>query len=65
MKPKFIEVTVDSLKLSVLGPRTVRAEFLQTYRSDSYHDVVRKRLELIREEGDWRIVEEKVIAGVD
>ena len=57
-----IRVTLDELQVRLAGSRRAWVEFIQTYRSDSYQDKVRKLLEMRLEDDAWKIVEEQVIA---
>ncbi len=65
--PEWIEVNVGTLVVEPVDqhslelPRgaTVRARFLQSYRSPAYQDVVRKEMLLVREADGWRIVSER------
>lgn len=56
--PDFIQVDLEALDVDVLGPDRARVSFTQRYRSDSYHDVVRKTLWLAKAETGWKIVRE-------
>lgn len=38
--------------------------FVQTYSADGYEDRVRKMVRLVRENGDWRILEEDVVRAL-
>ncbi len=57
--PEFIEVTVSGLEAEVVSESRGRASFEQGYRSDTFQDTVHKVLELVREDGRWKILEEK------
>ena len=59
--PSFIRVTLDSMKSSV-GPKRAWVEFVQSYESSSYRDVVVKLLDLSREGEDWKIMAETVLS---
>jgi len=59
-RPASIEVKIESLAVTLLDPAKARAGFVQTYRSDRYTDRVRKTLELVVEDGEWRIQLERV-----
>ncbi len=59
-KPRSIEVELSGVTVETLGPDRARVRFRQAYRSETYRDVVRKILELVREDGGWRILEERV-----
>ena len=58
-KPKFIRVTLDSPRITLLGENLARVTFSQSYQSDNYSDRVKKALTLRLEKGNWNIVEEK------
>lgn len=53
--PASIRVAVTRLEARLLSESEARVTFLQTYRSEGYADTVDKVLELVREEGAWRI----------
>ncbi len=57
--PEFIEITVTDLEIEWLGDTSARAAFDQRYRSNTFEDSVSKVLELVREDGRWKILEEK------
>ena len=59
-RPQFIEVAVAILDIEVISSDRANLRFLQRYRSDRYRDVVTKRLELVREGEDWKILRETV-----
>ncbi|MEM7582333.1 MAG: hypothetical protein AAF560_03050 [Acidobacteriota bacterium] len=56
--PRFIELTVDFLASELIDDSRGWIEFRQEYRSDRFRDAVTKRLELIREDGSWKILQE-------
>ncbi len=60
--PNYISVTLEALRIGSRAPGTAHAEFVQAYRSDSYQDTVVKRLDLVQEDGSWRILTEKVVS---
>lgn len=55
--PRFIEVEIelDSMTVRRTGADAASVTFVQHYRSDRYGDTVRKTLDLVREDGAWRI----------
>ena len=57
--PRFIEISIDGFETEILGPDRGRVSFDQVYRSDSYSDRTRKALEMILEEGSWKILDER------
>lgn len=60
LAPDWIEVGLAFLEPELLDPRTARVRFVQSYESDTYRDVVRKQIELKREQDGWKIVGEVV-----
>lgn len=56
--PRFVRVTMTGLETELLGTERARATFFQHYRSDGFTDTVRKTLELVWEDGRWRIIRE-------
>lgn len=59
--PQYIRVSITALELEVLGADRLSAVFFQNYRSESFEDTVRKRLDLGLEDGRWRILRERVV----
>ncbi len=60
-KKKRIRVNLNKFNTSLNG-RTAKVSFQQSYRSDSFRDVVRKTLTLERQSEGWKIINE-TIAG--
>lgn len=60
-KPRAIRVTLKRLSVRVIAADTVHAVFEQSYRADTYHDRVRKRLTLKRLGDGWKIVTEQTL----
>lgn len=60
-RPKVIEVVLSDASASVQDDDHAMVTFTQSYRSDSYHDVVKKTLSLIRQDGHWLIAAEEII----
>ena len=58
LRPSEIQVDVSDLTIEEIDAGSARAEFLQTYRSDSYRDTVRKELLLARVDDGWLIANE-------
>jgi outer membrane protein assembly factor BamD len=56
-KYKSIRIEVEKLEITP-HEGGVKASFIQRYRADSYQDVGRKVLELVQEEGRWKIIRE-------
>ncbi|MEM7282956.1 MAG: tetratricopeptide repeat protein [Pseudomonadota bacterium] len=61
-RPNFIEVIVENPTVNFNGEDSVRVEFKQTYRADSYSDQVKKLLDLQRVDGSWKISREQSAA---
>ncbi len=59
--PTSILVSLEQLDIVSVASRAAVATFIQTYRSDTYQDRVSKLLDLVREDGDWKILEEKEV----
>lgn len=57
--PEFIQISITALEAEPVSESRGRVSFDQGYRSNTYQDSVRKVLELIREDGRWKILEEK------
>jgi tetratricopeptide (TPR) repeat protein len=60
-KPRMISVTIDEPKIEFVESTDAHVTFRQTYRSDTYHDQVRKRLQLYKQGDQWLIYREQVI----
>ena len=52
--PSFIEVSVAFIDSEFAGAEEASVSFIQQYRSDSFSDTVRKRLDMVWESG-WKI----------
>jgi len=60
-QPKKIEIRLNSLKVQIADAQTATAIFVQEYRSNAYRDRVNKELTLVKENGAWRIRQERVV----
>ena len=58
-EPSFIRVGISRLDVERLAPDEARVRFDQAYRSDGYLDFTRKTLDLVREDGAWKIRAER------
>ncbi len=58
--PETITLMLSAIDAEQVGADRARISFDQAYRSNLYSDDVRKTLELVREDGEWRIAEERV-----
>ncbi len=59
-RPRLIVLEISGLEVEIRGPARAEVRFRQIYRSDTYRDQVEKVLILVREDGAWRILEERV-----
>lgn len=59
LAPEFIEITIGSFELLSATPQRAAVRFEQSYRSDTFQDRVTKTLELVLDDGEWRIAREQ------
>ncbi len=59
LRPGKIDVRLSAIEAEAIDAGRARVSFDQSYRSDNYSDQVRKSLELIREDGTWKILAER------
>ncbi len=57
-KPRWIQIELGPFITELEGDSAARVTFDQSYRSNSYRDVVRKTLVMVREADGWRVLEE-------
>ncbi len=60
LAPASIAVRIEELEIVSVASRVAVATFVQFYRSNTYEDRVPKLLDLVRESGQWRILEERL-----
>ena len=58
MRPRSISVEISELEVIPQDAQHVQARFVQDYRANHYRDRVSKRLDLMLEGDEWRIVRE-------
>ena len=58
-RPSWIRVTIGDIDLRLLSSDTALATFDQSYETATYRDRTRKTLELVRDDGTWKIEEER------
>lgn len=59
LNDKYKSIRVEVEKLEIMPYEGgVKASFVQRYRADGYQDVGRKVLELVQEDGRWKIIRE-------
>lgn len=56
-KARSIQISTEALESKKVGTK-LRVSFLQHYRADHHQDKGRKELELVNEDGQWKIVAE-------
>ena len=57
-RPLFIKLSLEFLESEFIDSGRGWIRFRQSYWSNSFHDTVIKKLELIREDGEWKILQE-------
>ncbi len=57
-RPKFINVSLTDIAVQLVDARSTRINFIQSYRSNTYRDRVKKQLEMQKEQGKWKIISE-------
>ena len=60
-RPRKIEIRLSALKVQIADAENATAVFRQDYRSDSYRDSVIKELTFIKQNGVWRIGQERAV----
>lgn len=60
-RPSFIEIHLEDPVVEMLAPNQLLATFKQSYRSNSYQDVVIKTLTMEKEADGWKIIRERVV----
>ncbi len=59
--PRFINITLSEVTVSQLDQDLVQVHFSQHYRSNTINDQVRKELLFKKENGQWRIIRERLL----
>ncbi len=59
LKPRWIQLEIGAIVTEVEDGGRARVSFDQSYRSDTYHDIVRKTLLMVRDDAGWKILEER------
>lgn len=60
-RPEHIRVTLEDFAVGFDDATHARVEFIQSYRSDTYHDKTRKQLLLSSHGGVWQILKETTL----
>ncbi len=61
-RPQWIRVALTLVQVESAGPQAAEVDFVQSYRSERYKDLVRKRMHMVLEDGSWRIAAERAVA---
>lgn len=60
-KQRWVKISISGISLLAFPDGSYTANFIQNYRSDTYHDVIRKELSFTHHKGKWVITSEKAI----
>ena len=63
-KPQWIELDLQDIRVRQVSEDLIQVKLKQHYRSDFYQDQVLKSLNLIKEDGEWRIQMERSLGMV-
>lgn len=64
-RPDWIKVEIKNISMRRQAENQVQVKFQQIYRSNSYHDQILKSLNLVVENGGWKILTERSLGRVD
>lgn len=60
-RPQWIRVALTLVQVESMGPDGAEVAFVQSYQSERYKDLVRKRMTMVREDGAWKIAAERAM----
>ncbi|MCK4690252.1 MAG: hypothetical protein KAT20_00470, partial [Desulfuromonadales bacterium] len=63
-RPAWIELEVNDIRVRQIEEGRVQVKLKQHYRSDFYQDQILKSINLIKEEGRWRILMERSLGMI-
>lgn len=63
-RPEWIELDIDNIQVRKVGEDRIQVKMKQSYRSDYYQDEIFKSINLIKEDGQWRILMERSLGMV-
>ena len=63
--PQFIELNIDDISVRQIDENRVQVKLKQSYRSNFYQDQILKSINLIKENGTWRILMERSLGMAD
>ena len=64
-KPQYIELNIENVRLRKIDENRIQVKLQQSYRSDFYQDRILKSINLIKENGSWRILMERSLGMLD
>ncbi|NOY12436.1 MAG: hypothetical protein GXP51_01715 [Deltaproteobacteria bacterium] len=64
-RPQWIKLNIDDIRVRKLGEDRIQVKMKQRYRSDYYQDKILKSINLIKEDGRWRILTERSLGMID
>ncbi len=64
-RPAWINVQIENIRVRQLAVNRAQIKFMQDYRSDFYQDQIWKSLNLIKENGMWKIITERSLGRVE
>lgn len=63
-RPEWIRLDVDDIRVRKIGKDRIQVKLRQSYRSDYYQDQILKSINLIKEDGQWRILMERSLGMI-
>lgn len=63
-RPQWIELDIDDIQVRKIGEDRMQVKLKQSYRSDFYQDEILKSINLIKEDGQWRILMERSLGMI-
>lgn len=63
--PQYIELDIDNIRVRQIDENRIQVKLQQRYRSNFYQDRILKSINLIKENGSWRILMERSLGMLD
>jgi hypothetical protein len=63
-RPQWIKLDINDIRVRKVSEDRVQVKIKQSYRSDFYQDDILKSINLIREDGQWRILMERSLGMI-
>lgn len=63
--PQYIELNIDNISFRQINENRIQVKLQQRYRSDFYQDQILKSINLIKENGSWRILMERSLGMLE